>query len=340
MSMVLRQRGKRSDIYGSIVETLKTGSYNILQISEKTGINWETVRNALSTLESIDVVSKEDNKYYIDQTRILNIREDTLLGLPLTEEQENKIKGLAARIKEKWNKITSRPLNKTFLQKMMVKLIQEEKIKDIPYGWYLFGLCTVLQLDPQELGKSEETEYDKKIEIIVRDFSNMHSTNELMTRQYTEEAKPLYLSKMKLSSILMNPFTEHSINLLKIEIRNILFSFQKKEDNKDIMEYLNGFDSIVIRLIKTLNLKELEELRQSINESFTAIWDMLGAYNFYENMIPFYGQTAKKYYIIRIEILKSIAESYLTALKDNIPITEAKEDSLSKFKGILASQSQ
>ena len=61
--MGLKKRSKLVNIYNDIVETLKTGSYNILQISEKTEINWETVKNALITLESLKLISKETKNY-------------------------------------------------------------------------------------------------------------------------------------------------------------------------------------------------------------------------------------------------------------------------------------
>jgi predicted transcriptional regulator len=120
-SIVVKKRCKKEEILSKILKTLSTGSYNILQISKETGINWETVKNAVQTLEKINLVSKKDNKYFVN--KVLDFTENTLLGLPISKEQKNATLGLAKRIIEKWNKKTSKPIKKTFLQKMLIKVI-------------------------------------------------------------------------------------------------------------------------------------------------------------------------------------------------------------------------
>ena len=142
-----KKRSDRSFIYSQIVDVLKQGKLNVRQISEKTNINWQTVKNALDTLESIKLVKKEDqgNQIIYSIQQQLDLPKNTLLNLPIKEEKLTK--QIAKRISELWKKQTNENIKKTFLQKILIKLIKEQKLK-IPYGWYLFGQCTVLQFDP------------------------------------------------------------------------------------------------------------------------------------------------------------------------------------------------
>jgi len=342
----MKKRSKLVDIYNDIVETLKTGSYNILQISEKTGINWETVKNALITLEGLKLVSKETKNnrtyYFMDESKLIEFNKNTLLGLPVSKEQKQTTLSLAKRIAEIWNKKTSKPLRKTFLHKMLIKLVKKEQIKNVPYGWYLFGQCAVLQFETQELTEIQSVKkYDKQINEIVKEYSNIPNTNELLEQHYIEEGNDLYLTRLKISNILINTFNEDSLKSLKANLKNFLLSFKKTEDNEDLLEYINGFYSIVIRLTKELSIEELEGMRPQINDSFRHIWEIMGTYELYNSLDDFYDKKIlKKHYTIWIENLKHISETYLSELKDNIPIKEIKKDSLSRFKGIQGSQSR
>jgi len=337
-SIVVKKRGKKEEIFSKILKTLNTGSYNILQISKKTNTNWETVKNAVQTLEKINLVKKENNKYFVD--KVLDFNEHTLLGLPISKEQKNATLSLAKRIIEIWNKKTSKPIKKTFLQKMLIKVIKQANIKNIPYGWYLFGECAVLRLEPDSIA-SADRKYDKYILPIIKEYSKIPNTQELLKKHYVEEGNDLYLLRLKISNLLMNQFNTESITSLKINLNNFLFSFKKTEDNEDILEYVLGFVSIVLQLIKQLSINELEDIRSEINSTFIAIWEIAGTYNLYESLIKFYDkQILKKYYTIRVDNLKLVAEEYLLALKDNIPVKKQKPSSLNKFKGIAVRKSQ
>jgi hypothetical protein len=332
------KRSKKEDIYKKIIDFLKTGSYNILQISEKTGINWETVKNAVNMLKKINLVSKKDKKYYVDESKFMEYNKETLLGLPLTKEQETQTICFAKRIAEIWTKRTKKSLRKTFLHKMLIQLVKDAKISTVPYGWYLFGQCAVLQFEPQTLFETKfdiGNKYDIPIKKIIDEFSKISTTQDLLRKHYTDEGNSLYLTRLIISNILKNRFSQDSVDLLKTNLNNFMFSFPKTKENEDLIEYINGFASIMIRLLKTLNIEQLEEIRLEINDSFVAIWEIVGTYNLYESAKVFYNiEVIKKYYILRIENLKRIGELYLSELKDNLPLIKIKDDSLSKFKGI------
>jgi len=63
----------------------------------------------VNTLVNIGIISsKEDNGktyYYMDESKMINLRQDTLLGLPLSKNQEDLSKGLYKRFIGKMAKI-------------------------------------------------------------------------------------------------------------------------------------------------------------------------------------------------------------------------------------------
>jgi hypothetical protein len=344
---VAKKRGIRGDIYRDITDILRTGSYNILQISEQTGTNWETVKNAVLTLQKIGIVSSKEEEtrtlYYVDESKLINLRNDTLLGLPLKEEQEQITKALFNRIIERWDALNiNRSLNKTFLQKMLIKLVKSEKIADVPYGWYIFGECAVLQCDPLNGFDSKfsfSKKYDAAIDKIILDFSQIPDTKELLLKSYSEEGNELYLLRLRISELLKDRFIAESIESLKKNLRLFLFSFRKTEENGDLIEFLNGFASIFIRLANGLTIQQLEDLREDINASFMSVWELVGTYEFFESLVThnYYDKSfLRKYYQLRIENLKQTADCYLSTLQEFCPELVPITDPLRRFKGIQA----
>ena len=135
----------------------------------------------------------------MDESKLIELNKNTLLGLPISKKQKETTLSLAKRIVEIWNEKTSKPLRKTFLHKMLIKLVKKEQIKNVPYGWYLFGQCAVLQFETQELtGIQSEKRYDKQINEIIKEYSNIPNTHELLEQHYIEEGNDLYLTRLKI----------------------------------------------------------------------------------------------------------------------------------------------
>jgi len=353
MNGQMKKREKRANIYQQIVDYLRTGEYTILQVANADAsnkLNWETARNAIQTLEQIKIISSHKKNgrtyYYLDESRLIAFKENTLMGLPLDKIHEQKAKQLFSRFVERWGLLNpARPINKTFLQKMLIRLIKEKNIPNIPYGWYIFGECAVLQFDPcsaSEFGLQAADEYDADIDAIIQEYSKFNTTKELLSHYYTQEGNELYLTRIKISDILNMPFTEDSISMLKRNIRTFLFSFVKTEDNGEIIEYLNGFASMLTRMINNNNLNQLEDYREDINTAFMSVWELIATYNLYDSLLKhgFYlPSVLKKYYTLQVENLKCIADNYLGVLDESCPIM-AVRGPLDRFKGILEKQSQ
>jgi len=333
---------KRSEIYHQVVQELRKGPSTILQVAKATDINWETVKYAIETLEKIKIIrSYQENRkmhYVVDESHFLDLRKDTLLGLPLTPDQEKITNALLNRIKQRWQELTKRPVSKTFLQKILVRLVEENKIPNVPYGWYLFGEYAVLFNTDDDVISIKK--YDTQIDVIIKDYASFENTNELLQAYYTRKRNELYLLRLKISNILLEPFTVSSLSTLKKNVRDFLLTFPITDDNKEIVENLNAFASMLFRLINNKNEKEVEDLRSLLNDTFSSLWESMATYNLYQSLQDneWYDlATLQRYYKLRIEIVQEIVESYLTVLNDQTPNLEIpKNDPINKFKGTLA----
>ncbi|MBU1201242.1 MAG: hypothetical protein KJ583_00795 [Nanoarchaeota archaeon] len=328
-----QKRSARSKIYSEISSFLKTGSYNTLQIAKATDINWETVSKALESLEAGGFIVKNENKYSLKQE--FNYNPNALLGLPITKEQNDLFYQLLKRITE----LSVKPLNRTFLQKIIVSIIKKENLS-IPYGWYLFGQCCIPKLDLSKINDYKSIDsYDDTIKQTLIEFEKYPNTDALMEAHYKEEKNDLYLTRLTINKILKRPFTEQTLELLDIQIRNIIFKFEENEITKELFEYLNGFYSTFVRLLK-LPLVELENIRLEIYDAFKSVWELIGTYDLYNDTKDKFMINTKCYYEQRKNVLAELAESYILSLQDYCPPLPELNPKLKAFRASLVARSQ
>ncbi|MFH1916046.1 MAG: hypothetical protein ABIJ21_02165 [Nanoarchaeota archaeon] len=334
------KRDKRVTTYTAIHEILQNNSFTIHQISEQTSINWKTVQNAITTMQALHMIRKDIKNgktyYSFDPSQLIELDPETLLGLPLNKEQKQATRILAKNIAREWKAITKKQLKKTFLQKMMVAVIKKEQL-DIPYGLYLYGECTLLKIDPDQL--SDAPAHTKTIRAIIKAYEHIPSTEELLKKLYIEEGNTLYLSRLQIANLLMQPFTTQTIDLIKTLLNTFLLSIKKTKENEDLFPYINGFASILIRLTKEKNIEELESCRPAIDIAFKKIWEIIATYNLYASTRRFFDKNTQPYYLIRKEYLLGDANMYLSELQDSLP-KETINDPLKRFKGIQGKQSK
>ncbi len=336
---------QRSQIYEDVVQLLKKGAYTTLQIAENTGINWETAKNAVETLTRINLLTSHEESgktyYTVNEANFLQLNKDTLLGLPLTPKQLETTKSLFKRIIELWPKNAPRTLNKTFLQKVLVKLVRQEKITTVPYGLYLFGQCAVLYNYKDLTDIQSIKTYDPTLKKIITEYQAIPTTRELLEHHYLEEGNDLYKTRILISDILLKPFTDDTLPQLKKLIKQLVFSFPKTEDNEEIIECIDGFFSAAVRIINGYNLKEVEDLRPLLNEVFSALWELMATFNLYQSLLSqnWYDKAIlDRYYKLRKEIVLTDVENYIFTLIDHCPSLNIPKDSpILKFKGILVS---
>ncbi len=340
-------RTNKDVLYKKILSCLKQDELSISDISTREEINWETTRRNLEILKGLGIIAEKeaDGKriFFIKDPSFIEGNPDTLLGLSLTEEQRETANSLFNKIKRTWYKHSTKPLKKTFLQKIAVKLIKDNDIKNIPYGWYLFGMMSVLQCDPSlEIEVKNDylkDKYDAQIDKTVIEYQKFDTTKDLLIFQYQAEQNDLYLTRLKLCSDFLSPIAESDLPMIKKRLVDFALCLKKSEDNIKVIELANAFISITIQLINKLNINELEDIRPNIINTFEALWECIATYNLYHSLLEnkFYTkeELSKRYQLKIIPHLET-CEMYLNLLSEHVPKTTQRTDELSKFKGTLA----
>lgn len=327
------KRSERTKIYEKIAVELRKGVSNVHKISKATNINWPTVKIALDSLVAAGFIKLENKKYIIKND--IQFNSNSIMSLPITQDQINLFRSLEEEIQQK----SPKHFNRTFLQKAIVQIMKKTKQKGIPYGWYLFGECTIVQLAesgaPYE--KVDLTKFENVIRSTVDEFSQYNNTNELMEKTY--EHKPLYQARLAVDTICKQEFTKGNLDLLHMQLKNIIFSFKETEENKDLFEFIEGFYSTFVQLLK-LDVDTLEQIRLEIYKTYSHVWELIATYNIYEDTKDYFNITTKPYYNLRIETLKEMTTYNLLQLQGYLPAKKKVDDVLQAFKGVRADQSQ
>ncbi|MGE0793702.1 MAG: hypothetical protein AB7V77_05990 [Candidatus Woesearchaeota archaeon] len=324
-------RSERSEIYSKIADCLRVnGPLNINQISEKIESNWETVKNAIDSLEKAKFIGEENNKYFISCSMNGEFNEQTIFNLPLTKEQNELFCKIANRIKE----LSKETLKQTVLQKAVVEVIKKSKINNLPYGWYMYGECCVHTLK-DTLGFGITKDYDKEIQSTLEEFSTHGEyVEDLLDYLYTKENNELYLLKLDTKLLLEQKITENNKSNLKTINRNLmrmLILLHKFNFSEKIIFQFDEFTSYFGRL-KNLDPSAFENIRLEILNSFKYCWNLIAITNFKRDLEKFYIFELDPYTQPREETYLDLLEEEKLQLEEACPKIElsAKTEALRK----------
>jgi hypothetical protein len=157
---------------------------------------------------------------------------------------------------------------------------------------------------------------------------------------YLSEKNELYLHRLKIDNLLSRPIeNKEHLNLLDLEFKHLIWSFEKNEDSKEICDYLMDFYSIFVRL-KKLDLNELESLRLEIFTCFKSVWELIGTYQMYVTTKVFYpDQDTSSNFKLAFYQLKNIIEAHLWHLSEHCPPIEISPK-MQKLRDSLAKKYQ
>ena len=302
---------ERSEIYAKIVSSLRESPNNANKIALQTKINWETVKTALESLYASGFLEKNNKTYSIKQQLPLN--NNTILGLPLSEDQNKLFCQLANRIKE-----LQPDIKQTFLQKAVVQTIKRAHITFLPYAWYLYGECCVHKLTHLDYDESTK-QYDEFIIPILDDFKEFSTTNSLLEYIYTQEQNELYLLKLSIEDKLKKEFSEETIRELNRLFMQVTLYLHRNNIDEKTIQYFEYFTSS-FSMLKRLPLEQFEALRIELISTFSLVWQYIATTN-YEAIEKFYSsQPLEVYFNLRKESLEESLQLQLTKLKDEWPL--------------------
>ena len=219
--------GKKStvEVTEKILEAMSSNSEQglvIQDISKKADVSWDCTKRHLESFVKSKIVreyKKEGKPHY--QMMCPIAKSDTLFSLPLSEEHRRTIKKIYATIKIVWKQITNKPLSKTLAQKIAVDVV-EQKYKDIPRGWYLYGELLVLSFEAEEdyqetLTKKEEVDC---VRAVCRDYLDYcDASYKIRRHQYEKKGNKLYLIKEDLMYCL--GYSDFNDSAQKMKIRQL-----------------------------------------------------------------------------------------------------------------------
>ena len=148
----------------------------------------------------------------------------------------------------------------------------------------------------------------------------------------------LYQTKLMIDVLCKQSFTKENLSLLDLQFKNIIFLLEKNSENEELFEFIEGFYSTFVRLLK-LDINFLEEIRLEIYKTFSIIWELIVTYNFYKDFKLHDVVSINRSFDLRKSVLKEIATVYIFHLQDylqDLPLSNKIDDELIKFKGIQA----
>ncbi|MFP4111505.1 MAG: hypothetical protein ACLFPQ_02240 [Candidatus Woesearchaeota archaeon] len=309
-----KKRSSRADIYKEVIRVLKGREYNIYQIKEalQHQISWDAIKNALDVMKELKLAKENNNKYSISICASEG-NPNTIMGIPLTNQQEQKFCEIANRIKQ-----FEPNIKRTFLQKAVIEVIKLAKINDLPHAWYLYGECSLHKLEDNILKNfGVTTKFDSKIKIVLKKFSEYETTDELLEDLYTKANNDLYLHRLTILNYLRKPFAAENVSLLRREFNLCLLSLIKYKLSEETEEQFKRFLSS-FNMLRKLPQNELEQLRPEIIATFDLVWQLIGIDNFKE-VQHFYSENLDSYFRERKKSVEETLYLNLIKLKDYWP---------------------
>jgi len=274
-----------------ILDKLEQGPLSIQQISQEVGSNWLTISKFLEELKN---ERKVREMLLRENARLFRlVREDTYLDIPI--KKEYKIIGfyLFNKIGEIWHEKTGKVPKNTEVLKTAVEVLEKTGLnREIPTVWYLYGKIPVLKYSPEPEYKTEISsikvkslnlkEFNEQILKAVEVFLVSSKTHDVRVRQYELYNNQLYQLKERIIYLLINQ------DISKEELKNLSSSLYaycpSKEDASEILRITQEFVSVIYKLSL---IKNIEEFRKDILETFIGLWKMIATYMFYDSLTQY-----------------------------------------------------
>ena len=326
-------RGSSRELVRKILDSLKTGSKSITELTQECGTNWESAKEYLESLKKSGIVIEveEGNKKLYSLACQLVTRTDTYFRLPLKQADETKINSLFSKITSEWVKQTGHKPNKTQMHKSFVKVNSKCNL-NLPVGWYLYGKICVKHYDP--LMEYDYTQFDDEEEIfsqvstVVSEYSKEKTTLTLRLRQYEEEGNTLYKTRMTIPQLLDGNDLKDKAD----EINNAFYALMvnlPKIDDAQSKEIISEFAGLVNQL--TRNAQAPKKIKVFVLSAFDSLWKLIAMYKFKEDLQAYYSKSELDSYIgIDIELEKQLLIDEISSLYELVQEEISKPDEVEK----------
>lgn len=335
-------RRTREELIEEIKNHLSRKPLSINELAdEKLKSNWSTIRDIIQFMEKLDIVEAVNPSDKIKEYRLIKLiikkRNDTWFGLPLTEEEEKTIKHLFSRIKSLFLEKLHRSPKDTEVQKTAIEVAKACNL-NIPRGWYLFGLITVMKYDDRINYQTSsvacpEEKVDREILISIESCKQIKYVRDLSKRQYEKYDNKLYKIKEELKKVNNQRLDLNNTNsrkTLQKLLSALLFYLPTDENAQEVIgvtsDYVNTMNRLLVSKI------DLNDLKSDLSDAFDAIWKYLATYYFFDTVTDTGNYDRKTiyegYFKSSLEDRKEIAYEHINYLKEQIQ----KEDEIPILK--------
>jgi len=344
----------KEELVEQILKALDNKKNTVNEIANHINSNWSTVKETLEFLEKYALVShytENNNKIYVrklDARKISEVNGETLFKLPITKKQKNMAHCLFGVIQEEYKKYSENKPAKILTQKVVEDLEESYKI-DVPGGWYLYGLTTIVAYNPNVnypiIPNIVSTDLRKKVSSLTAEYSKFKTSDDIMFHQYKKHGNKLYLAKWnlcKISSDKINFKHTETKQALQKYLSDFLLYLPQGQYAQELEEIVNKYVITMNKLL--LGRDDLNLIKPKLSISFNAVWKYVASVNLYNNLLKFYnpatlGQVEDKIYITKqdaIEEINSISEYYSPPKKLPMLGIETPEEKLiiGEFVGI------
>lgn len=298
-------------IINEILDQVDKKELTVNEIADNIGSHWLTVRDTINFLSSHGLVEVKtygtEKRYKIAQG--IKRSDLTYYQIPIDDKTQNLALYIFNKIKERWLEVKEGMINKTFLQKIAVDVIEKLEL-DVPCGWYKFGKITIFNIDPNinysHVSKpSNYEEIDKQVGKSVDLFKKFKYTWEVRKHQYKEHNKIQYLINENLRLIsnnmidLSTPNNRKALPAQLDKLKNLI------PDN----EYTKEIKRVLLEFISTLNSYlsnddfDINNIKSIMYDAYESIWDLIATYNFCDSLSEYSTydkETLKSYFMIFI----------------------------------------
>ena len=330
-------QGSTHFLIGQIIKRLAKGPKTISEIAEASKLDRTSVGRYLSILKENGLVIEEQTGTSKKFTLVPTYRTDTYFGLPLTEKEQQQIHSLYSSIKQNWEKLTSKKLLSTHVQKIAHKVIETCDELKIPHGWYIHGAISIAAFD-------ESCEYGyfglpENVENCIKETTADYATNDYAwqskKQQYEEYGKQLYLKKEEILSILFGPsFAENPKRSLHVLVKNLrkLVSLAPRSTENKYEELLDAYQDLMLDTTTKLETDVITNHKMDITVLFQSVWRYIALHNFKQDLSKYYSEMVlDAHFKLDIKQQEDQIIELGTQLNEIIPEEEVSEE-LKKFR--------
>lgn len=288
----------KEELIEEILSALNKKKNTINEIANHIGSNWTTVRETLDLLEKYGLVGYRTEKnvktYFRKKGREETENEDheSYFNLPLTEKQKEIAHSLLGTVQQEYKRRKGKNPGKIVMQ----KIAEDVNIKsdlDLPSGWYLFGITSVVCYDPSK-EYPENTELiggkiKKEVSSVVDEYLRLKTIEDVMIHQYRKHGKKLYIAKLSLSKLGhmgVNLQDRETKQAVQEYLSDFLLYLPKGKYSEEVQDVVNRYVLTMNKLL--LGKENLNKIKQYLCVAFNAVWEYVAAFHFYNDLLEYY----------------------------------------------------